>query len=332
MSTQTTTAKVANGQHGSVNPLHKQYGGIHTGKWVDCLPSSWIPYIQLARLSPPAPVLLIYFPHLFGLIYGAIVTQASVQDTLSMAGLLLGGSLFFSNAAHGWDDFVDEPIDKLIVRTQKRPIVRGAISSRAALIFTIIQAIMTAGFLIPLPPRTALYALGTAIATTYYPFAKRHINAPQAVLGYCLANGIAVGAAAMGADPMANYAVPCLVGASAIWSVIYDTVYASIDMKDDIRLGIGSTAVLFGSQMKFWMYVLLGIFVGLLGAAGQISGFGLAYSLISMLGGGLTMAVMIANVELQNGLSCWWWFTYSFWFVGGSITLGLLTEYIPLIL
>lgn len=315
-------------QNGTVTALHKQYGGIHIGKWVDRLPTAWVPFIQLARLSPPTPVFLAYFPHVYGIIYGAIVRQSPVTDLIWMLAWFLGASLFVSNAAHGWDDLADAPIDKLIPRTQKRPIVRGAITPLAAFIFTAVNALIAAAFLIVLPRATSLYVCPTIIATTYYPYAKRHINCPQMVLGFCLAWGIAVGASAMGADPLADNAVPFLVVGCAMWSVIFDTIYASIDVQYDIRLGLGSTAVLFGSQVKPCLMGLLAILLGSLAATGVISGFGILYHIIALGGCAISLGSMIINVKLSDSFSCWWWFTYGFWGAGFAIAVSLLSQYL----
>lgn len=331
----TTQVKATSQKPSGSAPKKAQHpgGGARAGNWVDrYVPESWQPYIQLARVNPPLAVLLIYFPHVFGAIYGGIVTRAPPEQTLKVLAILLGGSFFFSNAAHAWDDWADVPIDKLIPRTQKRPIVRGAISPNAALVFCAAQGALAAAFLLPLPPATALYAVGTIIGTLYYPFAKRHIACPQVVLGYTLANAIAVGAAAIGADPLETSAVPLMILASALWSVIYDTIYGSIDMQDDVRLGVGNTAVLFGSAIKPWLSLFLVILVAALGAAGQVAGFGTAYHVISMLGAGLPIGAMIRYVKLQDAYSCWWWFTNAFNFVGVSVTIALLTEYVPLVL
>jgi 4-hydroxybenzoate polyprenyltransferase len=104
-----------------------------------------------------------------------------------MCGLLLGGTFFFSNAAHGWNDIVDAPIDKKVTRTQKRPIPRGAITRQAALVFVVTQSIGATTFLLVLPPKTALYTLPNILATTYHPYAKRHTNLVQVILDFCLA-------------------------------------------------------------------------------------------------------------------------------------------------
>ncbi|KAI0385992.1 UbiA prenyltransferase family-domain-containing protein [Hypomontagnella monticulosa] len=202
--------------------LAKRFGGLHTGTWVDRLPSSWIPYVQLARLSPPVPVLLIYFPHLFGIALNAVARQPPLSEVLRISLLLLGGSFFLSNAIHGWNDLIDAPIDKLIPRTRNRPIPRGAISPTAALYFTISQAIGAALFLFLLPYDTALCTIPSVVSHTYYPFAKRHTYFPQVVLAVSLQWAIMVGNSAMGGQWTDKPALYLFLGAM-LWTVIYDT-------------------------------------------------------------------------------------------------------------
>ncbi|EFY94943.2 prenyltransferase, UbiA family protein [Metarhizium robertsii ARSEF 23] len=139
--------------------LARQYGGSHTGKWVGKLPPSWIPFIQLARLSPPAGVFLVLFPHLYGIMHASILQQALSAQTIRTGMLVSVGSLFLSNAIHGWNDLVDAPIDKLVTRTKNRPIVRGAISPRAAFTFTASQALIGSTLLLFLPGLTAVTAI-----------------------------------------------------------------------------------------------------------------------------------------------------------------------------
>src|SRR4051794_37399684 len=98
--------------------LSRQYGGVHAGGWVNFLPSSWVPYVQLSRLSPPAGFFLIYFPHFFGVMHAAKVHDISVFEATRVCLLLLAGSFFCNNASHAWNDLVDAPIDKMIARTK----------------------------------------------------------------------------------------------------------------------------------------------------------------------------------------------------------------------
>ncbi|KAI4242945.1 MAG: hypothetical protein L6R42_010873, partial [Xanthoria sp. 1 TBL-2021] len=138
------------------------YGGNDRSGWLAHLPDSWILYVQLARLSPPAGLCLIYFPHMFGILHAAILQKSSLPQVLSASALMLGGSFFVSNAIHIWNDIIDAPLDALVERTSKRPIPRGAISKPAALVFTATQAAGAGLFLSYLPyplVQSALYAL-----------------------------------------------------------------------------------------------------------------------------------------------------------------------------
>ena len=121
------------------NFLAHQYGGNHKAGWVARLPDSWLPYVQLARLSPPAGPCLIYFPHIFGILHVAILRRSPLPKVLQT--------------------------------------IRGAVPSPAALLFTATQAVGAALFLPCLPHanlQNVLYALPSIIGWTYYPWAKRH--------------------------------------------------------------------------------------------------------------------------------------------------------------
>ncbi|KAM7201091.1 UbiA prenyltransferase family domain containing protein [Rhypophila sp. PSN 637] len=274
------------------NPdLSKQYGGIHTGSWVSYLPAHWVPYIQLSRLSPPVAISLIYFPHLFGTLHAAILLNSTPLDLIRTCLSLLIGTIFFSNAAHAWNDLIDSPIDALTSRTKTRPIPRGAISPRAAFFFAASQGIGALLVLLVLTPATSTiyYAVPNIMATMYYPFAKRHSHFVQVVLGVCLGWGVLMGASAMGVNPVSiNNTFPVLpypaaagTGfefttwgggqvevtvvpsilwlflASATWSVLYDTIYAHQDLQDDVKNGVKSLAVLFRGATKILLWGLL---------------------------------------------------------------------------
>ncbi|KAI1377105.1 UbiA prenyltransferase [Hypoxylon crocopeplum] len=327
------------------NALAQQYGGGHAGGWVGRLPASWVPYVQLARLSPPAALFLIYFPHFFGVMIAAIIQRSPAAQVLRASSVMLGGSFFFSNAAHGWNDLIDAPVDKSIARTSKRPIPRGAITPRAAFIFTATQAVGAALFLLLMPSGSAIYAVPNIIGTCYYPWAKRHTNFAQLVLGFCLAWGIIMGSCAMGLMPFtwgpfggawyggeqlfwAEPSTASLFLACILWTVIYDSIYAHQDVKDDIKVGLKSIAVLFRDWTKPLLWLLLGCMVALLYTCGNLLDMGIIYYVIAGGGSLLSLGAMIANVELKDSASCWWWFRYGFWLAGGAIAGGLLSEYV----
>ena len=322
--------------------IAQQYGGnVNTG-WVAILPDSWLPYVQLARLNPPAGLCLIYFPHLFGILHAAILQQSPVSYTLEKSALMLCGSFFVSNAIHIWNDLIDAPLDCLVERTRHRPIPRGAVSQFAALVFTLTQAL---GAMLFLPFlcytffQNTLYAFPSIIGWIYYPWAKRHTYFPQFVLGFCLAWGILMGSLAMEFDlfayamressktARAESSTICLFLASILWTMIYDTVYAHQDLQDDIKAGIKSLAVLYRDQTKPLLWQLFALMIGLLIACGRLSALAIPYHFIAVGGTAVSLGLMILQVDLKSSQSCWWWFSNGFWYAGGSIAGGLLMEY-----
>ncbi|KAI1762726.1 UbiA prenyltransferase [Hypoxylon sp. FL1150] len=305
--------------------LSQQYGGIHTGAW-------------LARLSPPAGVFLIYFPHLFGVIHGAIQQRSPASSVAETCAVMLGGSFFFSNAIHIWNDLVDAPIDRLVARTSQRPIARGAVSPPAAFIFAVTQAVGAAAVLICfLPARSAWYAAPNLVTTIYYPWSKRHTHFAQVVLGVWLAWGVIMGSAAMGATPYVvdftsgeyeiNKSTICLYISCVLWTVIYDTIYAHQDIKDDTKIGVKSLAVLLRDKTKFALYFLVGVMALLLNASSRYAEMSFLFSIFAVLGSMLSLGAMITMVDLADPASCLWWFRYGFWLVGTLISLGLVLEY-----
>lgn len=310
--------------------LTQQYGGLHTGRWVSTLPPSWIPYVQLARLSPPAGVCLVLFPHLFGLFHASVLRPVPAAETLRVAALLVAGSFFLSNAIHGWNDLIDAPIDALVARTKNRPIVRGAVSPRGALLFTVSQALLAAALLLLLLPTAAtVAAVPGAVANFYYPWSKRHTHAAQLVLGVSLGWGVVVGTAATGVVPWEEGVLAptaCLFASSVLWTVTYDTIYAFQDVADNVKIGLKSTAVFFGGYTKPFLWVCVSALVGLLCVHRVLLQSGLGYLVIASGGCLASVGVMVAQVDLDKPSSCWWWFRYGFWLAGGSIISGLLWE------
>ncbi|KAI1656395.1 prenyltransferase [Daldinia decipiens] len=305
--------------------LSQQYGGVHSSGWVDLLPSSWVPYVQLARLSPPAALFLIYLPHFFGIIHAARMERHDLSDVLRSCILLLGGSLFYSNAAHAWNDLIDAPIDKRVARTKNRPIVRGDITMTAAFVFALSQALCAACFLSFLPRCTAISTIPSIIGATYYPWAKLHTHFPQLILGFCLSWGAVVGASTLGIEkPWTETPVICLIAALILWITIYDTIYAYQDITDDEKVGVKSTAVLFKESTKSMLWFLLILKGGFLVGYGGLTEAGVGYYVIAFGGSVLSLGAMIASVDLKDQASCWWWFSVGFWFTGGSLAFGLI--------
>ncbi|KAI1424618.1 UbiA prenyltransferase [Xylaria sp. FL1777] len=286
-------------------PLATRYGGLHAGAWVNGPPANWIPFVQFARLSPPAGVFLVFFS-------------------------ILAGSFFLSNAIDGWNDIIDAPIDSLVARTRDRPIVRGAISLRAAFIFTVSQALAGLSLLFLLPSSATWTVVSRIASHFYYPWSKRHTYCAQLELGFYLAWGVPVGTAAADIEPWSEAAIAstaCLLLAFVAWTGIYDTVYAFQDVNDDDkRIGLKSMAILFQQRAKIFLLLVLSCLLSLLIVFGRLVGGSLRYYLVAVCGSSLSLGWMILNVDLKDPQSCWWWFRYRFWLAGGSIVAGLLRQ------
>ena len=135
---------------------------------------------------------------------------------------------------------------------------------------------------------------------------------------------------ALGVDPLTSstfHSTVCLFAANILWTVIYDTIYAHQDVKDDVKAGAMSMAVRFKDSTKTLTSILAVAMVLLLLTTGALTDMSLVYFVITCGGTAISLAAMIGLVDLESPDSCAWWFKWDFWFVGGSMVCGLLGEY-----
>ena len=160
------------------------------------------------------------------------------------------------------NDIADREFDKHVERTRERPLASGKISVRAAL-FLFCILLLAAFLLVLLLNRLTVYlAFAGAALAILYPFMKRFSHLPQLGLGLAFSWGVPMAFAALtNSAPMQAW---ILFSAAVIWPVIYDTLYAMVDRTDDVKVGVKSTAILFGSCDRLIIAVLQIIFVLLL--------------------------------------------------------------------
>ncbi len=159
------------------------------------------------------------------------------------------------------NDMADRHVDQHVKRTEKRPLTTGEVSIQNALL--LLAALLLAAFaiLVQLPQACFYYALGALAITILYPFCKRFFEAPQLILGIAFSMGIPMAYAASGAH--ADLTMGCLIALNFFWIVAYDTQYAMADRADDLRIGVKSTAILFGKYGQIFILLLQGIAHGL---------------------------------------------------------------------
>ncbi|KAK4219671.1 polyprenyl transferase-like protein [Rhypophila decipiens] len=303
--------------------------------FLSLLPSSWVPYAQLMRLDRPAGLYAFYTPYLMGMAYAACISEQFIRPgrLAQDAVVYLVWCIILRGATCTWNDNIDQDFDRKVVRCRNRPIARGAVSTLQGHVFTLAQMVVGAVFAdyffpgrecaVDIAVMMALYAL--------YPFGKRFTNYPQFILGFPFSAGIIMPCHAYGVNPFSTTqftsATVSLCVANILWTMIYDTIYAHQDLKDDLKAGVKSMAVRFQHSTKLMCSVLAVGQVGLLIHAGTVLGLSAGYYLVAVAGTAASLVAMIGLVDLMEPSSCAWWFRTDFWLVGGSISAGLFADY-----
>jgi len=201
-------------------------------------------YGKLMRIDKPIGIWLLLWPTLWAL---WLAGEGHPDPSLFVVFML--GVFVMRSAGCVLNDYVDRKIDPYVERTRTRPIASGVVAPNEALILFLALALIAIGLATMLNRPARMLAIVGAVLTIAYPFIKRYISIPQFVLG--LAFGWAVPmafAAQTGATPQLAWLV---FGSAVIWAIIYDTFYAMVDREDDRRIGIKSTALLFGEVDLF---------------------------------------------------------------------------------
>ncbi len=210
------------------------------------LPRSWGPYARLCRLDRPIGTWLTLLPALAALAQAA----AGWPDLLRLVVFSLG-ALLMRGIGCTLNDIFDRDIDKHVERTRYRPLTSGQLTLRQALWFLLGQLVVCASLLFFINPMSRWLAVALLPIVVIYPLCKRFTYWPQAVLGVCFNWGMLMAwSDTRGVVPWGAIAV--YIGTIA-WQIGYDTIYAYIDVRDDRRLGLHSTALRFGDAGKTWV-------------------------------------------------------------------------------
>lgn len=175
------------------------------------------------------------------------------------------------------NDIADRKFDGHVERTRFRPMASGQIGTLQALVFLAVELALAASLLLFLNPYTRLVAICVLPLVFIYPLCKRFTHWPQAVLGAAFNWGMLMAWAEIAGHIPAG-AVLMWAGAIA-WQIGYDTVYAYVDVKDDARLGLKSTAVLFGEHGKAWIGLFYILTVGAWSLGGWMVGMSPLYAI-----------------------------------------------------
>jgi len=217
-------------------------------------------YAQLTRMDKPIGIYLVMWPTLWAL----WIAAEGVPDP-KLLFIFVAGVFLTRSAGCAINDFADRKVDGHVKRTQHRPIPSGRVSPKeAVLLFT---GLMLLAFVLVLFTnwQTILLSFGAVALTAVYPFMKRYTHLPQVVLGAAFAWAVPMAFTAVtGSVPWYAW---LLYGATLLWTVAYDTMYAMVDRDDDLKIGVKSTAILFGDADKLIVSILkiltLALLIGL---------------------------------------------------------------------
>lgn len=199
----------------------------------------WRYYLQLMRLEKPIGTYLLLWPT-----WWALWLAAEGVPPLHLLLVFTAGVVLMRAAGCVINDYADRHWDGAVERTKHRPLASGAVSGKEALQLFVLLLLLSASLLLFLNRQTVLLSLVAVVLASVYPFMKRYTQLPQVVLGAAFSWGM----------PMAFMAIQLqlpsilwlLYFANLLWTVAYDTYYALVDRPDDLKVGIKSTAILFG--------------------------------------------------------------------------------------
>jgi 4-hydroxybenzoate polyprenyltransferase len=222
----------------------------YQGNWVDHLaPAATRPYLRLSRADRPIGTWLLLLPCWWGLALSVAADPAggTVYDLWIALGCAIGAFLM-RGAGCTWNDITDRHIDAGVARTQSRPLPSGQVTVRGALIWAVVQALISFGILLTFQAAAIWLGILALLPVAIYPFAKRFTWWPQVFLGIAFNWGALLAwAAHQGNLSLA----PILLYLGGIaWTLFYDTIYAHQDKEDDALIGVKSTALLLGARTK----------------------------------------------------------------------------------
>jgi len=270
------------------------------GHWVDRVLPAWAkPFARLARYDRPIGTWLLLWPCLWGLAL-AFSAQGAVTDWRLVLVFSIG-AVAMRGAGCTFNDIVDRDIDANVKRTAGRPLPSGQVSLAAAWGFLVIQSLIGLAVLIQFNRFTIVLGLSSLALVAIYPFMKRFTNWPQMFLGLAYSWGALMGWSAV----TGNLASPAvlLYLAGIFWTLGYDTIYAHQDKRDDVRIGVKSTALRLGAGSRLWVGGFYTGFVALAGVAFVVAGVGWpAY--VGLAAAGAHLGWQIASLDIDDRDGC----------------------------
>jgi len=274
-------------------------------------------YEKLVRLDKPIGILLLLWPTLW-----ALWLARGAMPNLLLLWIFILGTVLMRSAGCAVNDFADRGFDAEVARTRERPLARGAIRPWEALAVGAVLALAAFGLVLQLNTLTIELSFVALAIAVIYPFTKRFFWMPQAWLGVAFGFGIPMAfAAQLGYLPPLAWA---LLAANIVWTIAYDTEYAMVDRDDDLRIGIRTSAILFGRHDVAAVMVCYALFLATMVAIGVWQGYGPFYY------AGLAIAAGIAwhhytMIRTRTREGCFKAFLHNNW-LGSAVFVGIFCD------
>lgn len=284
----------------------------------DLHPRAW-DFVELMRLDKPIGIYLLLWPTAWAL---WIAGDGSPGIRLTL--IFFSGVILMRSAGCAINDFADRHLDGFVERTKNRPLVSGKMKAWEALACAAVLVIIAFILVLQVNTLTVYWSMGALAIASIYPFMKRFTHLPQVVLGCAFAWAVPMAFSAL------QEKVPdeawLIYLATVFWTIAYDTMYAMVDRDDDLKVGIKSTAILFGEADKLMVGILqASTLMSLLLLGNKLSlSFYFYFSLIIAAGFFAYQQFLIKNREKEM---CFKAFKNNHW-VGAIVFTGIASHYL----
>ncbi|MGL4223544.1 MAG: 4-hydroxybenzoate octaprenyltransferase [Vibrio sp.] len=276
-------------------------------------------YWQLMRMDRPIGSLLLLWPTLW-----ALFLAAEGLPDMRVLSVFVCGVFLMRSAGCVINDYADRHVDGYVQRTRQRPLPAGLVTAKQALWLFALLVVSAFGLVLTMNSLTIQLSCIGLLLAFIYPFMKRYTHLPQLVLGLAFSWSIPMAWAAQANTLPAS--VWALFSINVLWTIAYDTQYAMVDREDDIKIGIKSTAILFGRWDKRIIGLLQLASLGLLVALGQALTLSSYYYWGVLIAAGL-FVYQQHLIRYRERSACFQAFLNNN-YVGMTITLGLLLSVI----
>ena len=277
-------------------------------------------YEKLMRLNRPIGILLLLWPTLWAL----WLAQRGVPNPVVIL-IFFTGTVLMRSGGCALNDYADRLYDGKVERTRHRPLAAGVIHPWEALVVAAVCALLAFAVVVRLNGLTVQLSVAALAIAIIYPFLKRFFWMPQAWLGIAFGFGIPMAfAALMATVPPVGWV---LLVANIVWTIAYDTEYAMVDRDDDVKLGLKTSAILFGRYDVAAVMACHGAFIAILVGIGTWQGYG-AWYYAGVAAAALLAAMHFPMIRGRTREGCFKAFLHNNW-IGFAVFVGIVADNRP---